>query len=197
MRCITQGQWPATTSFRDQPIPSGDGYYPTGMSRWHGSLVEDQKDASGRLFRRNRFYDPATGRFTQEDPIGLAGGLNAYGFGHGDPVNFSDPFGFCTPWPDCMFQAAANWGASRGGALGGAVLNVAAAANAASEAVGINDLGRAVGDGDTRGLAIAAIGFLPVGKLGKAARATPPGCSAACMSPALPIRTGPANRCWR
>ena len=31
--------------------------------------------------------------FTQEDPIGLAGGLNLYGFAGGDPVNFSDPFG--------------------------------------------------------------------------------------------------------
>jgi uncharacterized protein RhaS with RHS repeats len=38
-----------------------------------------------------------TGRFTQEDPIGLAGGMNLYGFGDGDPVNFSDPFGLC-PW---------------------------------------------------------------------------------------------------
>jgi hypothetical protein len=27
------------------------------------------------------------------DPIGLAGGLNAYGFANGDPVNYSDPFG--------------------------------------------------------------------------------------------------------
>jgi len=42
---------------------------------------------------RNREYDPLTGRFTQEDPIGLAGGLNLYGFANGDPVNFSDPFG--------------------------------------------------------------------------------------------------------
>ena len=31
--------------------------------------------------------------FTQEDPIGLAGGLNLYGYGDGDPVNNSDPFG--------------------------------------------------------------------------------------------------------
>lgn len=35
--------------------------------------------------------------FTQEDPIGLAGGLNLYGFANGDPVNFSDPFGLCPP----------------------------------------------------------------------------------------------------
>jgi len=45
---------------------------------------------------RNRHYDPLTGRFTQEDPIGLAGGLNLYGFANGDPVNFSDPFGDST-----------------------------------------------------------------------------------------------------
>jgi len=34
---------------------------------------------------------------TQEDPIGLAGGLNLYGFAGGDPINFSDPFGL-SPW---------------------------------------------------------------------------------------------------
>ncbi len=54
------------------------------------------------MFRRNRYYDPATGRFTQEDPIGLAGGLNLYGFANGDPITFSDPFGLCPKPPaDC------------------------------------------------------------------------------------------------
>lgn len=32
-------------------------------------------------------------RFTQEDPIGIAGGLNLYGYANGDPINYSDPFG--------------------------------------------------------------------------------------------------------
>ncbi|MGQ0641016.1 MAG: RHS repeat-associated core domain-containing protein [Gemmatimonadaceae bacterium] len=36
-----------------------------------------------------------TGHFTQEDPIGLAGGINLYGFASGDPVSYSDPFGLC------------------------------------------------------------------------------------------------------
>ncbi|WP_405282511.1 RHS repeat-associated core domain-containing protein [Gaopeijia maritima] len=62
---------------------------------WMGSLVQDQRDASGLLFRRNRYYDPATGQFTQQDPIGIAGGSNLYGFANGDPINFSDPFGLC------------------------------------------------------------------------------------------------------
>jgi uncharacterized protein RhaS with RHS repeats len=37
--------------------------------------------------------------FTQEDPIGIAGGLNLYGYANGDPINFSDPFGLC---PTCF-----------------------------------------------------------------------------------------------
>lgn len=40
-----------------------------------------------------------TGRLTQEDPIGLAGGLNFYGSAGGDPVSFGDPFG-----PKVVFQ---------------------------------------------------------------------------------------------
>jgi len=52
---------------------------------WMGSLVQSSEDASGLMYRRNRYYDPKTGRFTQEDPIGIAGGLNTYGFADGDP----------------------------------------------------------------------------------------------------------------
>ncbi|MGH7719328.1 MAG: RHS repeat-associated core domain-containing protein, partial [Gemmatimonadaceae bacterium] len=62
---------------------------------WWGTLPGDKQDGSGLLYRRNRYYDAGSGRFTQEDPIGLAGGLNLYGFAGGDPVNFSDPFGLC------------------------------------------------------------------------------------------------------
>jgi uncharacterized protein RhaS with RHS repeats len=35
------------------------------------------------------------GSFTQEDPIGIAGGLSLYGYAGGDPVTFTDPFGLC------------------------------------------------------------------------------------------------------
>ena len=40
-----------------------------------------------------------SGHYTQTDPIGIAGGLNTYGYAGGDPVNFSDPFGLC---PHCV-----------------------------------------------------------------------------------------------
>jgi len=64
-----------------------------GPIAWMGSLVQDNQDAGGLMYRRGRYYDPVSGRFTQEDPIGLAGGLNAYGFAEGDPVNYDDPSG--------------------------------------------------------------------------------------------------------
>jgi len=41
-----------------------------GPVTWMGSLVQD---ASGLMYRRNRQYDPATGRFTTEDPIRARG----------------------------------------------------------------------------------------------------------------------------
>jgi uncharacterized protein RhaS with RHS repeats len=45
------------------------------------------------MYMRNRYYDPATGQFTQTDPIGLGGRLNTYGFAAGDPVSYRDPYG--------------------------------------------------------------------------------------------------------
>jgi RHS repeat-associated protein len=66
-----------------------------GPLSWMGSLIQNKRDLTGQLYMRNRYYDPQTGRFTQEDPIGLAGGLNAYGFANGDPVSYSDPYGLC------------------------------------------------------------------------------------------------------
>jgi RHS repeat-associated protein len=44
---------------------------------------------------RNRIYDQETGRWTQEDPIGHAGGLNLYQFNGNNPVKYTDPFGLC------------------------------------------------------------------------------------------------------
>ena len=42
---------------------------------------------------RNRWYEPYSGRFLSEDPIGLDGGMNPSVFARNDPVNLSDPSG--------------------------------------------------------------------------------------------------------
>ncbi len=69
--------WPYTFSAYDRQNGTA------GRTNWQGSLLENGRDKSGMEFKRNRYYDPQTGRFTQEDPIGLAGGLNVYGFAKG------------------------------------------------------------------------------------------------------------------
>jgi RHS repeat-associated protein len=58
--------------------------------RWKGLPYDPE---SGFYYMRARYYDPKIRRFISEDPIGLSGGINAYAFAGGDPVNGSDPSG--------------------------------------------------------------------------------------------------------
>jgi len=57
------------------------------------------QNTPGLSFFRNRLYDQASGRWTQEDPIGVAGGVNLYQFNGNNPVAYTDPFGLC---PTCI-----------------------------------------------------------------------------------------------
>ena len=93
VRCVEVG-WPFGWTAYSQKVFQ--------LGAWHGSLLEQQRDGSGLLFRRHRYVDPGTAVFTQEDPIGLAGGLNLYGVASGDPVNLGDPFGLLSCPPNCL-----------------------------------------------------------------------------------------------
>jgi RHS repeat-associated protein len=51
-------------------------------------------EAAGLYHNRRRFYDPLTGRFTQEDPTRLNGNdTNLYRYAFNNPGNLTDPFG--------------------------------------------------------------------------------------------------------
>jgi RHS repeat-associated protein len=59
--------------------------------RWKGALWLGPE--AELYYMRNRWYEPWTGRFISEDPIGLSGGINPYAFLAAEPINGSDPFG--------------------------------------------------------------------------------------------------------
>jgi len=51
------------------------------------------REGSGLDYMRNRWYDPHQGRFTQPDPLGLAGGTNLYAYVGNNPMTWTDPTG--------------------------------------------------------------------------------------------------------
>jgi RHS repeat-associated protein len=57
--------------------------------RFQGQYLDEE---TGLHYNRHRYYDPETGRFTTQDPIGLAGGENLYMYAP-NPTGWVDPLG--------------------------------------------------------------------------------------------------------
>jgi RHS repeat-associated protein len=69
--------------------------------RMQGQQIDHE---SGLFYNRHRYYDPQMGRYITQDPIGLAGGVNLYGYVD-NPNLWIDPMGLAgkgiggwTPW---------------------------------------------------------------------------------------------------
>ena len=60
--------------------------------RFQGQQVDDE---TGLSYNRHRYYDPSTGRFVSNDPIGLQGGINLFQYAE-NPVVWTDPLGLAS-----------------------------------------------------------------------------------------------------
>lgn len=52
-----------------------------------------ETDGLGINYYRARYYNPTTGRFLSEDPIGFRGGVNRYAYASDNPITLRDPRG--------------------------------------------------------------------------------------------------------
>lgn len=83
--------------------PNGEDYGSTGTNPtpfgWmggYGVRTIGKVDTLGIVYAtRHRLYSSAHRRFLASDPMGLAGGLNLYAYGNGNPVAYIDPLGLC------------------------------------------------------------------------------------------------------
>jgi RHS repeat-associated protein len=72
-----------------------------------------------------RDYDPQTGRWTNLDPIGFAGGsIDLYAYCSNDPVNLCDPLGLLA-WYDEVINISANIAAGFGDTITGGLTSMA------------------------------------------------------------------------
>ena len=58
---------------------------------------------TGLHYNTFRYYDPDIGRFINQDPIGLAGGLNLYAYAP-NPIQWIDPWGWAPRVPSVDFS---------------------------------------------------------------------------------------------
>jgi RHS repeat-associated protein len=85
-RTYAYGPWGVLTGGTDYASFAGKDRARFKGALWLGPEAEV-------YYMRARWYEPKTGRFLSEDPIGLAGGINPYVFAASDPVNLRDPAG--------------------------------------------------------------------------------------------------------
>ncbi|MCW7540925.1 DUF6531 domain-containing protein [Aquabacterium sp. A7-Y] len=74
-----------------------DGLERTDQQLRYAGQYEDSE--SGLHYNTFRYYDPDTGRFLSQDPIGIVGGSNLYAYAP-NPSRWGDPMGWC---PQVLF----------------------------------------------------------------------------------------------
>ncbi|MCZ8319903.1 MAG: RHS repeat-associated core domain-containing protein, partial [Silanimonas sp.] len=78
--------------------PDGDTTSFTFNLRFAGQYRDSE---SGWYYNVHRYYDPATGRYLESDPIGLGGGISTYGYSASTPLVANDPLGLACNAQGC------------------------------------------------------------------------------------------------
>jgi len=78
-------------------------------TNWFRYTVRQFDSDTGLYYYRARYYDPQSGRFLSEDPIGISGGINFYMYVSNNPANLIDPSGLCDQdkTKNCIVRALA------------------------------------------------------------------------------------------
>jgi RHS repeat-associated protein len=114
-RTYTYTWWGASTGGSDDANLSG-----ADRARFKGALwLGPQVDL---YYMRNRWYEPKSGRFLSEDPVGLMGGQNLYTYAANDPLNNSDPTGLTPPPVLAVAGGGAVWAAATATTLVGVAM---------------------------------------------------------------------------
>lgn len=98
---------PQTATDKNQASAWVANYQPFGAlnpsSSQTATLAQDLRfpgqvnDTETGLYQNGfRYYNPAWGRYSQGDPIGLTGGLNPYAYANANPFRYEDPLGLCS-----------------------------------------------------------------------------------------------------
>lgn len=114
-------------------IAAQSGSYSNNPFTFIGTLgVQDE--GNGLFLMRARHYDAELGRFIERDPVGMAGGINLYGYTGNQPLFLVDPDGTFGPFGLVVGGVGGAiggaitggysggwWGAAKGAFVGGAV----------------------------------------------------------------------------